>query len=104
MAAAIGPARLGVDVILLPPDLPLDRMAEVLRRERAAGLTADQLPKWLDTRLSRAERPREITVVAALRRTATGNRSGTGDRSSAGGQWVVHVKIVTACDVPPVRR
>ena len=36
------------------------------------SLTTGQLREWLDTRLSRAERPREITVVAALRRTATG--------------------------------
>jgi acyl-CoA synthetase (AMP-forming)/AMP-acid ligase II/short-subunit dehydrogenase len=36
------------------------------------SLTADQLRQWLDARLSRAERPREITVVTALRRTATG--------------------------------
>jgi acyl-CoA synthetase (AMP-forming)/AMP-acid ligase II len=36
------------------------------------SLTADQLREWLDNRLSRAERPRDITVVAALRRTATG--------------------------------
>ena len=38
VAAAIGLARLGVDVVLLPPDLPRDRTAEVLRRERAGGL------------------------------------------------------------------
>jgi acyl-CoA synthetase (AMP-forming)/AMP-acid ligase II/short-subunit dehydrogenase len=38
VAAAIGLARLGVDVVLLPPDLPRDRTAEVLRRERASGL------------------------------------------------------------------
>jgi acyl-CoA synthetase (AMP-forming)/AMP-acid ligase II len=36
------------------------------------SLTADQLRTWLETRLSPAERPREITVVPALRRTATG--------------------------------
>ncbi|MFC7531741.1 SDR family NAD(P)-dependent oxidoreductase [Actinoplanes sp. GCM10030250] len=38
VAAAAGLARLGVDVVLLPPDLPRDRTAEVLRREGAAGL------------------------------------------------------------------
>ena len=36
------------------------------------SLTAGQLRQWLEPRLSRAERPREIVVVAALRRTATG--------------------------------
>ncbi|GGN95840.1 hypothetical protein GCM10010112_86530 [Actinoplanes lobatus] len=35
-------------------------------------LTADQLRDWLTTRLSRAERPKEIAVVTELRRTATG--------------------------------
>jgi len=66
VAAAIGLARLGVDVILLPPDLPHDRMAEVLRRERAGGLvhepgaaTAD-LPAmaWPDLLAGPARRPR----------------------------------------------
>jgi acyl-CoA synthetase (AMP-forming)/AMP-acid ligase II/short-subunit dehydrogenase len=38
VAAAAGLARLGADVILLPPDLPAGRTAEVLRRERAAAL------------------------------------------------------------------
>ncbi|BEL04827.1 hypothetical protein Q0Z83_030180 [Actinoplanes sichuanensis] len=38
VASAAGLARLGADVILLPPDLPADRMAEVLRRERAKAL------------------------------------------------------------------
>jgi acyl-CoA synthetase (AMP-forming)/AMP-acid ligase II len=36
------------------------------------SLTAEELREWLDARLSRAERPREITVVTALRRTSTG--------------------------------
>jgi acyl-CoA synthetase (AMP-forming)/AMP-acid ligase II len=38
VAAAIGLARLGVDVVLMDPDLPRDRTAEVLSRERADGL------------------------------------------------------------------
>ncbi|GID91333.1 hypothetical protein Adi01nite_07450 [Amorphoplanes digitatis] len=66
--------------------------AEFGRRLRATvevhpgrSLTAGQLRRWLETRLSPAERPRDITVVAALRRTATGkpvrNGSETGDGS-----------------------
>lgn len=35
-------------------------------------LTAGQLREWLTTRLSRAERPKEITIVTELLRTATG--------------------------------
>jgi acyl-CoA synthetase (AMP-forming)/AMP-acid ligase II/short-subunit dehydrogenase len=62
--------------------------AEFGRRLRATvevhpgrSLTAGQLRQWLETRLSPAERPREITVVAALRRTATGKpvRTGSGE-------------------------
>ncbi|WP_125802522.1 SDR family NAD(P)-dependent oxidoreductase [Actinoplanes sp. ATCC 53533] len=65
VAAAIGLARLGVDVVLLPPDLPRDRMAEVLRRERAGGLvhepgaaTAD-LPAmaWPELLAGRPDKP-----------------------------------------------
>ncbi|MET8150818.1 SDR family NAD(P)-dependent oxidoreductase [Actinoplanes sp. NPDC049668] len=41
VAAAVGLARLGVDVVLLPPDLPGDRAAEVLRRERAVALVGE---------------------------------------------------------------
>ncbi|MCY1136365.1 SDR family NAD(P)-dependent oxidoreductase [Actinoplanes sp. Pm04-4] len=41
VAVAIGLARLGVDVVLLPPDLPRDRLTEVLRRERATGLVGE---------------------------------------------------------------
>jgi len=36
------------------------------------SLTAGELREWLGARLSRAERPREITIVAALPRTPTG--------------------------------
>jgi len=53
--------------------------AEFGRRLRATvelhpgrSLTADELRTWLDTRLPPAERPRDITVVPALDRTATG--------------------------------
>lgn len=37
-----------------------------------SALTAAELREWLAPRLSRAERPREITIVGELRRTATG--------------------------------
>jgi acyl-CoA synthetase (AMP-forming)/AMP-acid ligase II len=48
------------------------RLRATVELHPGRSLTADQLRRWLDARLSRAERPREITVVAALRRTATG--------------------------------
>jgi acyl-CoA synthetase (AMP-forming)/AMP-acid ligase II/short-subunit dehydrogenase len=48
------------------------RLRAIVEVHPGRSLTADQLRKWLETRLSRAERPGEITVVAALRRTATG--------------------------------
>ncbi len=48
------------------------RLRAIVEVRPGRSLTADQLREWLDTRLSRAERPREITVVTALRRTATG--------------------------------
>jgi acyl-CoA synthetase (AMP-forming)/AMP-acid ligase II/short-subunit dehydrogenase len=41
VATAAGLARLGADVVLLPPDLPADRMAEVLRREQAKALITE---------------------------------------------------------------
>ncbi|MEU4164328.1 SDR family NAD(P)-dependent oxidoreductase [Actinoplanes sp. NPDC026670] len=41
VAAAAGLARLGADVILLPPDLPTDRMATVLHREKAKALVTE---------------------------------------------------------------
>jgi acyl-CoA synthetase (AMP-forming)/AMP-acid ligase II/short-subunit dehydrogenase len=41
VAAAAGLARLGADVILLPPDLPAGRMAAVLRREQAKALIVE---------------------------------------------------------------
>ena len=70
---------------LLEPDAD----AEFGRRLRATvevhpgrSLTAGQLREWLETRLSPAERPREITVVAALRRTATGKPVRNGDQQS----------------------
>ncbi|MFC4070536.1 SDR family NAD(P)-dependent oxidoreductase [Actinoplanes subglobosus] len=43
VAVAAGLARLGADVILLPPDLPADRLNEVLRRERATALITEPL-------------------------------------------------------------
>ncbi|MBG0565473.1 SDR family NAD(P)-dependent oxidoreductase [Actinoplanes aureus] len=65
VAASIGLARLGVDVVLLPPDLPGDVRAEVLRRERAAGLVhepggdASGVPSavWSDLLAAAASRP-----------------------------------------------
>ncbi|GAA4940292.1 AMP-binding enzyme [Actinoplanes utahensis] len=36
------------------------------------ALTADQLRDWLRPRLSDAERPRDLSIVPALHRTATG--------------------------------
>ncbi|WP_152628957.1 AMP-binding protein [Actinoplanes utahensis] len=38
VAAAVGLARLGADVILLPPDLPHGRLVELLRQERISSL------------------------------------------------------------------
>jgi acyl-CoA synthetase (AMP-forming)/AMP-acid ligase II/short-subunit dehydrogenase len=66
VAAAIGLARLGVDVVLMAPDLPRDRAAEVLRRERAAGLVHEpdgagaDLPSmsWAQLLAGTARRPR----------------------------------------------
>ncbi|MBO3737546.1 SDR family NAD(P)-dependent oxidoreductase [Actinoplanes flavus] len=43
-------------------------------------LTAGQLREWLTTRLSRAERPKEIIIVTELRRTATGKPLRDGPR------------------------
>ena len=48
------------------------RLKATVELHPGRSLSADELRKWLDARLSRAERPREIIVVAALRRTATG--------------------------------
>lgn len=48
------------------------RLRATVELRPGRSLTADELRAWLDPRLSRAERPRDITVVAALRRTATG--------------------------------
>jgi acyl-CoA synthetase (AMP-forming)/AMP-acid ligase II/short-subunit dehydrogenase len=78
VAATIGLARLGVDVVLMAPDLPRDRVAEVLRRERADGLvhepggaTAD-LPSmsWPELLAGAARGPggaQPVAKLAALR-------------------------------------
>ncbi|MEU4424311.1 SDR family NAD(P)-dependent oxidoreductase [Actinoplanes sp. NPDC024001] len=50
VAAAAGLARLGADVILLPPDLPPDRAAELLRRERASALVNEPGESTVETR------------------------------------------------------
>ncbi|WP_197725369.1 SDR family NAD(P)-dependent oxidoreductase [Actinoplanes sp. OR16] len=42
VAAAAGLSRLGADVILLPPDMPGERTAEVLRRERISAVVGEQ--------------------------------------------------------------
>jgi acyl-CoA synthetase (AMP-forming)/AMP-acid ligase II len=75
LAAAILTSPPDVADVLLEP-VADDEFGHLLRAivevRPGRALTADQLREWLDPRLSRAERPREITVVAALRRTATG--------------------------------
>ncbi len=73
--AAIFTSHPDVADVLLEPVADAEfgqRLRATVEVHPGRSLTADQLRGWLATRLSRAERPREITVVAALRRTATG--------------------------------
>ncbi|MEV6305401.1 SDR family NAD(P)-dependent oxidoreductase [Actinoplanes sp. NPDC051861] len=62
------------DVLLEPvPDAEFGhRLRATVELLPGRTLTPDQLRAWLSTRLSPAERPRDITVVPELPRTATG--------------------------------
>jgi acyl-CoA synthetase (AMP-forming)/AMP-acid ligase II len=48
------------------------RLRATVEPHPGRSLSPEQLRNWLEPRLSRAERPREIIVVQALHRTATG--------------------------------
>ncbi|GAA0473831.1 hypothetical protein GCM10009531_79760 [Actinoplanes capillaceus] len=48
------------------------RLRATVETRPGRSLTAGDLREWLATRLPRHERPREITIVTELRRTATG--------------------------------
>lgn len=56
----------------VPDDEFGQRLRVVAQRRPGSALTAEELREWLRSRLSRAERPRDVEVVDALPRTATG--------------------------------
>ncbi|GIE32984.1 hypothetical protein Ait01nite_060290 [Actinoplanes italicus] len=62
------------DVLLEPvPDTEFGQRLRATVEVRPGGeLTAERLREWLEPKLSRAERPRDITVVTELRRNAAG--------------------------------
>lgn len=62
------------DAVLEPVDDPEfgQRLRATVEVRPGRSLTADELREWLSGRLSRAEQPRDITIVAELPRTATG--------------------------------
>ncbi len=71
---------------MLVEPVPDDAFGHRLRTVVAAGqgsvLTPAGLEEWLTTRLSRAEQPREIVIVAEPPRTATGRPVRDGSASA----------------------
>jgi acyl-CoA synthetase (AMP-forming)/AMP-acid ligase II/short-subunit dehydrogenase len=73
VAAAVGLARLGADVVLLPPDMPVGRMAEVLRRERIGALVRE--PGAATAGLPSSAWPELLAPAVARRRAVRPGRT-----------------------------